>query len=185
MATLPVIVMNRSRTLEWSTTINFKFGPGFSFTSPGTRIVDISKPEWIEHVQKTNLSNYVKGPLRQPIMLDVLGRGIFVADGSAWKKARQATFSIFTPNTFKTIIIPSTNQSMQGVTKVLKDAAQEEHDFAYSLVDERLANLSQEADFQGHPDLLSLFITARDTHGGGLERDELRDTAINMIIAGR
>jgi len=27
---------------------------------PGLRLIDVSKPEWLEHIQKTNFQNYVK-----------------------------------------------------------------------------------------------------------------------------
>ncbi|EFP83988.2 uncharacterized protein PGTG_09701 [Puccinia graminis f. sp. tritici CRL 75-36-700-3] len=273
---LPNMLKSRSRILEASTMTSLKVGPGFSFTIPGNRVIDISKPEWLEYVQKTNVKNYAKGPLRKDIMLDVLGRGIFVVDDALWKRARHATVSIFTPSTFKTIISPSVNQSIDGLTQVLCsahkenrtvdicdlffrftldsfirmtfgkdlgilgaeygshsessapefarafDVAQDQLDFrlamvvgwelierlnvrsmgqrmkescrildefVYSLIDERLANLSHKSDFQdqdpSHPDLLSLFITTRDERGGGLTRTELRDTAMNLIIAGR
>ncbi|PLW23395.1 hypothetical protein PCASD_11889 [Puccinia coronata f. sp. avenae] len=274
---LPWIIINRGHNLEDGTVAGLKFGPGFSFTLPGIRIIDISKSEWIEYVQKTNFNNFVKAPLRQPIMRDVLGSGIFVMDGAIWKRVRHATSSIFTPNTFKNVIVPSTNQSMMGLAKLLTSAAEEKcaidmcdlflrftldaflrmtfgrdldifnagygdqsnascppelfknsaagfakafdiaqdqmdfrlaivmgwelmeklnirsmgqrmkdscrvlDDFVYSLVDERLENA-----YDSSPsDLLSLFITARDNCDGGLGRTELRDTAINLIIAGR
>ncbi|KNE98919.1 hypothetical protein PSTG_07764 [Puccinia striiformis f. sp. tritici PST-78] len=282
---LPRIIANRSRSLEDTTSTALKFGPGYSFTVPGLRIIDVSKPEWIEYLQKTNFNNYVKGPLLQPVMLDVLGHGIFVADGPAWKRARQATVSIFTHKTFKTIILPSVNRSMIGFAQVLTTAAEQgltidicdlffrftldsfvrmtfskdlgicdagylSHsglstalpqltdpttefpkafdlaqnqmdfrltatpgwqllewlnigsmgkrmkescqildEFVYSLIDQRLADLSRKPDLHdkesSHPDLLSLFITTRDERGGGLGRAELRDTALNLIIAGR
>jgi len=281
---LPAIIKHRERLLEDFTIKAFKLGPGFSITIPGMRIIDISKPEWIEYIQKTNFENYVKGHLLQP-MWDMFGQGIFVADGTVWKRARQATSTIFTIKTFKTIIEPSATKSMDGLTEELTSAAEENHsidfcdlflrftlesfvhmtfgkdlnilgtkgnaynkpdtpetaklsysttpfvnafnftqdqsdfrmamrvgwglmesmnssmgkrmkdsiriidDFAYSLIDERIAALSDRHGFQEEvsvpADLLSLFMNARDDRGGGLDRVELRDTAMNLLFAGR
>lgn len=271
-------------TLEYTTAQAFKYGPGFSFTVPGFRIIDISKPEWIEHVQKTNFNNYVKGTMFQSIMYDVFGTGIFVADGAMWKRTRQATSSIFTINTFRNIITPASQKSIEGLIQELQSAADERRsmdfchlffrftldsfvqmtfskdlnllgcqneikpqpgtparavnpgrsfaaafdfaqnqldfrfdmligwkvvealnfsmgtsmkascrildDFAYSLIDERLSHLANKSieskdEQSAHRDLLDLFMAARDDRGGGLGRTELRDTAMNLIIAGR
>ncbi|PLW25603.1 hypothetical protein PCANC_23303 [Puccinia coronata f. sp. avenae] len=282
---LPTIIKHRNRLLEDFTIKGFRLGPGFSVTLPGMRIIDISKPEWIEYIQKTNFDNYVKGHLLQP-MWDMFGKGIFVADGATWKRARQATSTIFTVKTFKTIIEPSTSKSMDGLMEELKSSAENNHsldfcdlflrftldsfvhmtfakdlnilgthngsdqytpdsaesgglshsaapfvkafnftqdqsdfrmavrvgwkliesmnttmgkqmneslriidDFAYSLIDERSASLPDPKGLKEKestpPDLLTLFIETRDDRGGGLDRFELRDTAMNLIFAGR
>ncbi|KAH9450495.1 hypothetical protein Pst134EB_018031 [Puccinia striiformis f. sp. tritici] len=88
--------------------------------------MDISKPAWIEYVQKTNFDNYVKGHLLQP-MWDLFGQGIFVVDGPMWRRARHATSRIFTVNTFKTIIEKCASRSLEGLTDELRSAAGEEH----------------------------------------------------------
>lgn len=280
---LPTIIKNRARTLEDGTIRALEHGPGFSLTVPGIRIVDISKPEWIEHIQKTNFENYVKGPSFRTIMYDVFGDGIFVSDGPAWKRARQATSTIFTVKTFKNIIVPSANKSVDGLVNLLKSTAESDKsinfcdlffrftldsfvqmtfgkdldlfgteydhktdassplklsataipfsaafdfaqdqvdfrfavvtgwqllerligsmgkrmkascrvldDYVYSLIDERMAQLTHQSNFEKNEamdeDLLSLFMHACDERGGGLGRTELRDTTLNLIIAGR
>ncbi|KAA1099008.1 cytochrome P450-dit2 [Puccinia graminis f. sp. tritici] len=281
---LPMMFKNRTRNLEDNTVRALEHGPGFSITVPGIRIVDISKPEWIEHMQKTNFENYVKGPLLRGIMYDVFGDGIFVADGPAWKRARQATSTIFTIKTFKNIIVPAANKSLDGLVDLLKSTAQSNDqsidfcdlffrytldsfvqmtfgqdldlfgtqydgktkgsspsklsasslpfseafdfaqdqvdfrfsvvigwklleglvgsigkrmkascrvldDYAYSLIDERMASRTYQSNLEKNEavdgDLLGLFMNARDERGGGLGRTELRDTTLNLIIAGR
>ncbi|WAQ82594.1 hypothetical protein PtA15_2A911 [Puccinia triticina] len=167
-------------------------------TVHGTRVVEISKPEWIEYIQKTNFENYVKGPLFQTIMHDVFGDGIFVADGGAWKQAQQATSTIFSIKTFKDQIdfrfstvagwqvfmklVSSIGKRMEASCRVLDD-------YAYSLIDEQMADLSQTSDGEKEEaeptDLLGIFMHTHDERGGGLGRIELRDTALNLIIAGR
>jgi len=279
------MIKNRARVLEDSTIKTLKHGPGFSMTLPGTRLVDVSKPEWLEYIQKTNFENYVKGSMMRDIMFDVFGNGIFVSDGALWKSARHATSTIFTIKTFKSIILPASNKSMEGLIQVLSSTAEEKRsidfcdlffrftlnsfvqmtfgkdlgllgvqhaddqeqkkstlklsqkpntfavafdyaqdhldfrfmlmvgwqlverligsigkrfkdscrvldEYAYSLIDERMASqMDQRSDYkQQEPintDLLGLFINARDERGGGLGRTELKDTIINLMIAGR
>ncbi|KAH9460807.1 hypothetical protein Pst134EA_017123 [Puccinia striiformis f. sp. tritici] len=89
-------------------------------------MIDISKPAWLEYVQKTNFDNYIKGYITHPL-LDFLGQSIFVVDGELWKRARHATSTIFTVKTFKTIIEPCASRSMEGLTDELRSAAGEEH----------------------------------------------------------
>jgi len=223
--------------------------------------------------------------MMRDIMFDVFGNGIFVSDGALWKRARHATSTIFTIKTFKSIILPASNKSMEGLIQVLSSTAEEKRsidfcdlffrftlnsfvqmtfgkdlgllgvqhaddqeqkkstlklsqkpntfavafdyaqdhlefrfmlmvgwqlverligsigkrfkdscrvldEYAYSLIDERMASqMDQRSDYkQQEPintDLLGLFINARDERGGGLGRTELKDTIINLMIAGR
>ncbi|KAA1081703.1 Protein kinase alk2 [Puccinia graminis f. sp. tritici] len=78
-----------------------KLRPGFSITVPGVRIIDVSKPEWLEYIQKTNFDNYQKGPMFRGLMVDLFGDGILVTDGALWKRARTVTSRVFSANTFK------------------------------------------------------------------------------------
>lgn len=87
------------------------------------RFVDVSKPEWLEYVQKTNFTNYVKGPMMHSVLHEVLGDGIFATDDEEWKRARQAISKIFNVNSFKRIVVPSVNKSMRDATRMLKSAA--------------------------------------------------------------
>ncbi|KAH9461536.1 hypothetical protein Pst134EA_017836 [Puccinia striiformis f. sp. tritici] len=114
-----------SQPLEASTIMALKLRPGFSITVPGVRIIDISKPEWLEYIQKTNFDNYIKGPMFRSLMLDLFGDGILVTDGAMWKRARMVTSRIFSANTFKTVIQPSVDQSVDGLLKVLQKTSDE------------------------------------------------------------
>lgn len=51
-----------------------------SVTLSGLRFIDVTKPSWIEHIQRTNFGNYRKGPTLHEVMYDVLGDGIFAVD---------------------------------------------------------------------------------------------------------
>lgn len=48
-----------------------------------------SNPENVEYILKTNFSNYPKGKPFSTILGDLLGRGIFNADGESWKFQRK------------------------------------------------------------------------------------------------
>nr|AHK06536.1 putative cytochrome P450 [Puccinia horiana] len=165
-----------SRPLEASTIMALKLRPGFSVTVPGVRIIDVSKPEWLEYIQKTNFDNYQKGPVVRSLMGDLFGKGILVSDGALWKRSRMVISRAFHPSTFKTIIEPGVDQSLHGLFKVLKGASDESrdldfcnlfsryildtfvkmtmkrscgtiHDYAYALIDERLSKISSDDDF--------------------------------------
>ncbi|KAG2227433.1 hypothetical protein INT45_007458 [Circinella minor] len=55
----------------------------------------------VEHVLKTNFSNYVKGPQILTAMGDLFGHGIFVANGNQWKWQRKAASLIFNVVNFR------------------------------------------------------------------------------------
>lgn len=65
--------------------------PVYSWTFwPTGRIIMMSRPEYIEYVQKTNFENYTKGSYFRNAFSDLLGEnGIFVADGHPWKMQRK------------------------------------------------------------------------------------------------
>ncbi|EGG11203.1 cytochrome P450 monooxygenase [Melampsora larici-populina 98AG31] len=268
---LPRAAYHSKDGLEWAATLRIKHGPGWSCTFPGLRLIDISKPEWIEYVQKTNFSNYVKGHMFRDIMSDVFGEGIFVTDGARWKSTRQCTSRIFNVNSFKNIVMPSLDESLQSLNAMLQhkanrrlevdfcsifykftlesfvkmtfgkeldvlkaemypdmhldssaiafaeafDVAQNHLDwrfsivagwsivekivpslgkrvanacktldnYTYKLIDER-ANKGDKNDDRPE-DLLELFMKAEDEKGTPLDRTQLKDALLNMLIAGR
>lgn len=268
---LPSSVYHSKEGLEWTASLGIKHGPGWSVTFPGLRLIDISKPEWIEYVQKTNFSNYVKGHIFRDIMSDVFGQGIFVTDGAQWKSTRQCTSRIFNVNSFKSIVMPSLDESLQSLNAMLQhkanhqievdfcsifykftlesfvkmtfgrdldvlkaemcpdthldssamafaeafDVAQNHLDwrfslvagwsmlekivpslgkrvadacktldaYTYTLIDER-ASKEEKSDDKPE-DLLELFMKAEDEKGTPLDRTQLKDALLNMLIAGR
>jgi fatty acid omega-hydroxylase len=76
-----------------------------------------------------------------------------------------------------------------SIGKPFKVACRVLDDCAYSLIDERIDQLTRASKSNDQEassaDLLSLFITALDERGSSLGRTELRDAAINLIVAGR
>lgn len=103
-----------------------KYGYGNTHTLPGLgRLIDVSRPDWIEHVQKTKFSNYVKGQQFHDQMRDVLGDGIFTSDGERWKMQRKVASRIFTVSSFKAVITQTIREDCELVEKLIKSYAEE------------------------------------------------------------
>ncbi|KAI7950355.1 hypothetical protein MJO29_009029 [Puccinia striiformis f. sp. tritici] len=122
---LPGSILDISRPWEADTIIGLKLRPGFSITLPGARVVEVSKPEWIEHIQKTNFENYVKGEMFQSLMADLFGKSILVTDGADWKRSRLVTSRVFHISVFKTVVEPRINPTMIEVLDVLQVSSDE------------------------------------------------------------
>ncbi|KAG0226806.1 hypothetical protein BGW41_004079 [Actinomortierella wolfii] len=58
-------------------------------------------PEVVEHVLKTNFWKYVKGEKLRDCMFDLLGDGIFTADGEHWRFQRKLASHIFNVKSFR------------------------------------------------------------------------------------
>ncbi|OAY80861.1 Cytochrome P450 704B1, partial [Ananas comosus] len=66
---------------------------------PSTTYTYIADPANVEHVLKTNFTNYPKGELYRSYMDVLLGDGIFNADGELWRKQRKtASFEFASKN---------------------------------------------------------------------------------------
>ncbi|KAI8069987.1 cytochrome P450 [Gongronella butleri] len=58
-------------------------------------------PQVIEHILKNNFENYIKGPLFYTSTIDLLGHGIFNANGENWRWQRKAASLIFNVKNFR------------------------------------------------------------------------------------
>eukprot|EP00005_Dracoamoeba_jomungandri_P004934 CAMPEP_0174254330 /NCGR_PEP_ID=MMETSP0439-20130205/3674_1 /TAXON_ID=0 /ORGANISM="Stereomyxa ramosa, Strain Chinc5" /LENGTH=338 /DNA_ID=CAMNT_0015335865 /DNA_START=189 /DNA_END=1202 /DNA_ORIENTATION=+ len=61
----------------------------------------IADPQDIEYMLKTNWKNFIQGPDRKEIFQELLGDGIFNADGEIWKQQRKTASHEFSVNKFK------------------------------------------------------------------------------------
>ncbi|KAF9360361.1 hypothetical protein BGX26_009713 [Mortierella sp. AD094] len=79
-----------------------ELGPVWSISLPGFgRMIQIDTPENIEHALKTNFWSYEKGPILKGIFGELMGNGIFLADGANWKLQRQLSSHIFDIKAFR------------------------------------------------------------------------------------
>ncbi|XP_073352116.1 cytochrome P450 94B1-like [Aegilops tauschii subsp. strangulata] len=93
------LLRNLHRFLDWATdqlaespasTIEVRGPLGL-----GSGIATAS-PEAVDHLLRANFPNYVKGARFAVPFADLLGRGIFLADGRLWTLQRKLTMSPFT-----------------------------------------------------------------------------------------
>ncbi|KAH8922698.1 cytochrome P450 [Atractiella rhizophila] len=126
------IMKYRKRNHEYSLANFRERGYGTATTMPFTRMIDISKPEWIEYVQKTNFDNYPKGWLFMSVTSDFWGIGIFNADGSPWYYQRKIISHIFSVSRFKSVISSSINQSAKDFVAFLDDLASNKAEYLLS-----------------------------------------------------
>nr|AHK06540.1 putative cytochrome P450 [Puccinia horiana] len=227
---IPDVVLNFARPLELGMTRHLKFRPGWSVTMPGLRLIDISQPEWLEHVQKTTLTllpiNLRSSQLSQLCQGSTLMRcsksAIFP------RHLESVEIKTFAPSLGKEmgqlhqLHLPPIQSSSPSPDSIFVDAfdfAQKQldrrfalltlwkaveavdinlgkkigsacktlHDYTTSLIDERLASLDQHTEgYNETPtDLLGSFLRTRKQLGSDLGKEELKETFLNLIIAGR
>ncbi|GAA5904139.1 hypothetical protein JCM6882_003957 [Rhodosporidiobolus microsporus] len=124
---LPSILSTRGRQLDRFVSIGeehaavHKSDPSraMTFTVPGRRMIDISKPEWLEYVQKTNFRNYQKGRRFHKNLSGLLGDGIFSVDGNAWHLQRKTTAKLFTGNNFRRVISAGLDHNLDRLTTIV------------------------------------------------------------------
>ncbi|KAF8939038.1 cytochrome P450 [Dissophora ornata] len=79
-----------------------KYGSTWTFSMTGLgRTIMVNDPAVLEHVLKTNFWAYEKGPALRESMEDLLGGGIFGADGQQWKWQRKMASHIFNVKAFR------------------------------------------------------------------------------------
>ncbi|GJJ79247.1 hypothetical protein EMPS_11607 [Entomortierella parvispora] len=79
-----------------------KYGPVWTFSMIGLgRSIMVNDPAVLEHVLKTNFWAYEKGPVLRETLEDLLGGGIFGADGQHWKWQRKMASHIFNVKAFR------------------------------------------------------------------------------------
>ncbi|KAL2920118.1 hypothetical protein HK105_200184 [Polyrhizophydium stewartii] len=64
----------------------------------------VSDPRCIEYVLRTNFDNFVKGKFFDDRLHDILGTGIFNADGEHWRVLRKTAANIFTTRGFRMFV---------------------------------------------------------------------------------
>jgi len=85
--------------------------PSYAFDVPfarntvfGIKTVLVNDPAGVRHVMATNAANYVRPPMMPRIMRPVVGHGLFLAKGEAWRRQRRLLSSSFTPGSINTLL---------------------------------------------------------------------------------
>jgi cytochrome P450 len=87
---LPALLANLHHLHEWITSLLVASPLNFHFTGPprsGMQFFVTADPANVRHVFTSNFANYPKGPEFEEIF-DILGGGIFNADGESWRRQR-------------------------------------------------------------------------------------------------
>ncbi|KAF9547205.1 Protein kinase alk2 [Mortierella hygrophila] len=92
----------RTEVYQLNEKIHKEVGRVFAITLPFVgRVVDFTDPAVLEHVLKTNFWAYEKGEFLRRTFFDLLGNGIFNADGHSWNWQRKMASHIFNVNAFR------------------------------------------------------------------------------------
>ncbi|XP_059315263.1 cytochrome P450 94A2-like [Lycium ferocissimum] len=86
------IKSNKDRRIQWTSEIVLSTLPSLTFTLHrplGHRHIFTANPSNVQHILKTYFHNYQKGYLGKETLKDLLGNGIFNADGEIWKYQRK------------------------------------------------------------------------------------------------
>lgn len=107
VGTLPGFVANRNRYLEWSTKV---LAGCPSYTTTFRRPYKLNgiltaNPSNVEHMLKTNFDNYPKGERFINHLSELLGHGIFNADGELWRKQRKTASYEFNTRSLRNFVM--------------------------------------------------------------------------------
>ncbi|KAG0015378.1 hypothetical protein BGZ80_009893 [Entomortierella chlamydospora] len=97
-----MITTPRDQISQQNERLHEEYGTTFAFSVPKLgRVIQFIDPDVLEHVLKTNFWAYEKGPIVQESLSDLLGTGIFGADGDHWKWQRKMASHIFNVKAFR------------------------------------------------------------------------------------
>ncbi|GLJ18840.1 hypothetical protein SUGI_0336510 [Cryptomeria japonica] len=98
---------NQSRLCEWYTEL-LRDSPSQTMTVErlgAITTVVTANPENVEHILKTRFENYPKGRIFNEILHDLLGNGIFNADGESWRTQRKIASYEFNTKSLRNFIV--------------------------------------------------------------------------------
>ena len=100
-------------------------------TIPFFRLHIINHPSYLEHIQKTNAKNYIRGAFTRNAFGDLHRTGIFVADGQTWTMQRKAATRAFSKSNFESHITTSVHHWLGILIKLLDNLAAQHRTFDF------------------------------------------------------
>lgn len=85
----------------------------------GVENVLISDPEGIRHVLAANATNYVRPTIMPRLLRPLVGEGVFLAEGAAWRRQRRQLASVFSPASVSTLL-PHFRLAAQDFTRKIR-----------------------------------------------------------------
>ncbi|KAF3778054.1 Cytochrome P450 94A2 [Nymphaea thermarum] len=80
----------------------------------GSKTVMTANPDNVEHILKTKFHAYPKGPTTHFLLYDLLGNGIFNADGETWKVQRKISSHEFNTRSLRKFVNTAVNSEISG-----------------------------------------------------------------------
>ncbi|OQV04996.1 hypothetical protein CLAIMM_09800 [Cladophialophora immunda] len=108
-----------------------RYGPAYEMTVPFFRMHIINHPTYLEHIQKHNSRNYIRGRFARNMFGPLHRSGIFVADGLEWQTQRKAASRAFSKRNFETHITKSVHYWLDILLRLLSNLAREEIEFNF------------------------------------------------------
>ncbi|KAJ1298176.1 hypothetical protein BS78_01G433800 [Paspalum vaginatum] len=113
---LPQFVANRHRVLDWMTEA-LESQPTCTFVlhrPGGVRGAITANPANVEHFLRAGFDHYPKGPRLASLLHDFLGRGIFNADGDAWRAQRKVASHEFNTRSLRAFVARCVHAELHG-----------------------------------------------------------------------
>lgn len=138
-----------------------RYGPAYELTIPFFRMHIINHPTYLEHIQKHNHKNYIRGKFTRNAFSSLHRSGIFVADGMEWQTQRKAASRAFSKRNFETHITQSVHYWVDVFLRLLSNLAKEQREIDFQdLMGRLMFCLFLRVAF--HEDKLALEILSED-----------------------
>jgi len=111
--TLSILLSKQYDFQTWGgPTLNIGFGGAF---------FNIVSPKCLQYILRDHFENYVKGQVARKCFAELLGTGIFTADGDVWKFHRKIVTAILTREVVTKQAFPLLVEKLRNVTEILRD----------------------------------------------------------------
>ncbi|TVU48448.1 hypothetical protein EJB05_08085, partial [Eragrostis curvula] len=120
---LPALLGNLHHLHEWITSLLVASPLNFPFVGPprsGMQFFVTADPANVRHVFTSNFGNYPKGPEFEEIF-DILGGGIFNADGESWRRQRAKAQALMSGASFRAFVARCSRDKVENALLPLLD----------------------------------------------------------------
>jgi len=100
-------------------------------TIPFFRLHVINHPTYLEHIQKHNSKNYIRGKFTRNAFTALHRTSIFVTDGKEWQLQRKAATKAFSKQNFETHITRSVHCWLELLIRLLSNLAKDNIEFNF------------------------------------------------------
>lgn len=100
-------------------------------TVPFFRFHIINHPTYLEHIQKHNSKNYIRGAFTRNAFKELHRTSVFVTDGKEWQVQRKAATRAFSKQNFDNHITKSVHQWLHVLIRLLRNLAAKNMEFDF------------------------------------------------------